>query len=121
MRHEHLAGAPVELLEGTETAPRSNRALHHPPKAFDRVEVVATMGGQKMEAKLIMIVVEGRVELVRPVDPAPIDDHHHLFLGFLEGRHHLVDILAQLLRIKVRDDFIEDFGSPVLDGANHTE
>jgi hypothetical protein len=32
-----------------------------------------------------------------------------------------VDILAQLLRSKVRDDFREDFGSPVLDGANHTE
>jgi hypothetical protein len=73
-----------------------------------------------MAAKLVMIVVESRVELVCPVDPAPIDDHHHLFLGCLEGRHHLVAILAQLLRIKVRDDLIEDFGSPVLDGANHT-
>jgi nitric oxide reductase large subunit len=45
MRHEHLAGAPVELLEGAETAPRPNSVLHHPPEAFDRVEVVATMGG----------------------------------------------------------------------------
>ena len=44
MRHEHLAGSPVELLEGTETAPRSNDVLHHPPEAFDGVEVVPTMG-----------------------------------------------------------------------------
>ena len=121
MRHKHLAGALVELRKSTKTASGADGVLHHPPEAFDGIEVVATMGGQKMEAKLIMIVVEGRVELVRPVDPAPIDDHHHLFLGFLEGRHYLVDILAQLLRIKVRDDFIEDFGGTVLDGANHTE
>ena len=45
MRYEHLAGAPVELLEGAKTASRSNRVLHHPPEAFDRVEVVPTMGG----------------------------------------------------------------------------
>src|SRR5215467_9091365 len=35
MRHKHLAGSPVELMEGAETAPRSNRVLHHPPEAFD--------------------------------------------------------------------------------------
>jgi hypothetical protein len=44
MPHEYLAGSPVELLEGTETAPRSNSVLHHPPEAFDRIEVVATTG-----------------------------------------------------------------------------
>src|SRR5262249_28258183 len=38
-----------------------------------------------------------------------------------EGRHHLVDILAQLLRIKVWDDFIEDLGGAVLHCAQHTE
>ena len=27
-----------------------------------------------------------------PVDPAAIDDHHDLFVGFAEGRHHLMDI-----------------------------
>jgi len=54
-------------------------------------------------------VVEGRVKLVRPMDPAPIDDHHHLFLGVPEGCHHLMEILAQLLGIKVRHDFREDF------------
>src|SRR5262249_40222182 len=35
MCHKHLAGSPVELMEVAETAPRSNRILHHPPEAFD--------------------------------------------------------------------------------------
>ena len=68
-----------------------------------------------------MVVVEGRVELVRPMDAAAIDDHHDLFAGLAEGRHHLMEILAQLLGIKMRDDFIEDFGGPLLDGAQHAE
>jgi hypothetical protein len=41
---------------------------------------------------------------MRPMDPAPIDDHHHLFASFAEGRHHLMAILPQLLGIKVRDN-----------------
>ena len=56
-----------------------------------------------------VVGVEGRVKLVRPMDPAPIDDHHHLFLGVPEGCHHLREILAQLLGIKVRHDLREDF------------
>jgi len=54
-----------------------------------------------------MGVVEGRVELVRPMDAAAIDDHHNLFSSCAEGRHHLMDILAQLLGIKMRDDLIK--------------
>jgi hypothetical protein len=74
-----------------------------------------------MEAKLAMVVLECRIELVRPMDTAAIDDHHDLFAGFAEGRHHLMDILAQLLGIKVRHDFIEDFGGTILDRPNDTE
>ena len=74
-----------------------------------------------MEAKLAVVVVEGRVELVRPMDPAAIDDHHDLFAGFAEGRHHLMEILAQLLGIKVRHDFIEDFRGAILDRPDDTE
>ena len=44
MRHKHLAGSPVEVLEVTETAPRSNCVLHHPPEAFDRIEVMTAVG-----------------------------------------------------------------------------
>ena len=47
-----------------------------------------------MKAKLLAVVLEGRVELVRPVDPATIDDHHDLFPDFAEGSHHLMHILA---------------------------
>src|SRR3989454_10361227 len=68
-----------------------------------------------------MVVLEGRVELVRPMDAAAIDDHHNLFSSCAESRHHLMDILAQLLGIKMRDDLIKDFGCPILDGAKHAE
>jgi len=47
-----------------------------------------------MEAKLITVVVEGRVKLVRSVDPTAIDDHHDLFIDFAESRHDLMNILA---------------------------
>jgi len=66
-------------------------------------------------------VVEGRVELVRPMDAAAIDDHHDLFASGAEVGHHLMEILAQLLGIKMRDDLIEDFGGPILDGTKHTQ
>ena len=74
-----------------------------------------------MEPKLPVPVVEGRGELMGSMDPAAIDDHHDLFRRFAEGRHHLVDILAQLLGIKVGHDFIKDFGGAILDSANDTE
>jgi len=74
-----------------------------------------------MEAQLAVVVLQGRVELVGPMDPAAIDDHHDLCAGCAEDRHHLVHILAQLLGIKVRHDFREDFGGAVLDRPNDTE
>ena len=74
-----------------------------------------------MEAQLIAVVGEGRVELVRPVDPAAIDDHHDLFAAFAESRQDLMQILAELLSIKVGHDFREDFGGAILDRPNDTE
>ena len=74
-----------------------------------------------MEAKLAVVVVKGRVELVCPMDAAAIDDHHHLFAGFAEDCHHLMEILPKLLGIKVRYDFIENFGGAILDGADDAE
>jgi hypothetical protein len=44
MRHEHSASALVELLKIAKTSSSTDSVLHHPPKAFDRVEVVAAMG-----------------------------------------------------------------------------
>src|SRR6266851_3145517 len=74
-----------------------------------------------MEAQPIVVVVEGRVELVRPVDATAVDDHDHLFPGFAEGRHHLMEILPELLGIKVWHDFREDFGGAILDRPQDTE
>src|SRR5262245_61377586 len=121
MGHEHLASAVVELMQIRKTPAGADRVLHHAPKAFDRVEVVPTMGREEVEAKHAMVVVEGRVELVRPMDAAAIDDHHDLFRGFPEGGHDLVQILAKLLRIKMWDNLIEDFRGPIVDGANDAE
>ena len=68
-----------------------------------------------------MVVVERRVERVRPMDPAAVDDHHHLFAGVAKDAHDLREILAQLLGIKVRHDFIEDFRGAILDSADDAE
>ena len=74
-----------------------------------------------MEAYLASIVVEGGVELVGPMDPAATNDHHDVFAGFAEQRHHLMEILAELLGITVRHDFIEDFRGAILDRPKDTE
>jgi hypothetical protein len=109
MRHEHAARALVELMQIRKTPSGADPVLHHPPEPFDGIEMVAAMSRQEMQPKLSMVVVEGCVELVRLMDPAPIDDHDGLFRGFAAGCHHLVDILAQLLGIKMGHDFIKDF------------
>jgi hypothetical protein len=44
MRPEHLAGALVERREIAKTSSRANGVLHHTPEAFDRIEMMATMG-----------------------------------------------------------------------------
>ena len=68
-----------------------------------------------------MIMVERGGELVSPMDPAAIDDHHDVFTRFAEGRHHLMKILTEFLGIKVRHDFVEHFGGTILDRANDAE
>ena len=74
-----------------------------------------------MEAKLTVVVLKRRVELVCPMNPTAIDDHHDLFVRFTEGRHHLMDVLTQFLGIKVGHDFIEDLGGAILDRADDAE
>jgi hypothetical protein len=44
MRHEHPAGALVELVKIAKTSPSADRILHHPPEAFNGIEVMATVG-----------------------------------------------------------------------------
>jgi len=74
-----------------------------------------------MEAQLIVVVLESGVELVHPMDPAAIDDHHDFFAGCAEDRHHLMQILTQLLGLKVRHDCIEDFGGAIRHRATNAE
>ena len=108
-------------MEMGKTPSGTDGVLHHPPEAFERVEVMATMRREDMEAQRAVVVVEGRVQLVRPMDPAPIDDHHDLFPGCAEGRHDLMERVAQLLGITMGHDLIEHFGGPRLDRPDDTE
>ena len=94
MGHAHLARAVVELLQIRKTPSGAHRVLHGAPEAFDGIEVMATMGREAMAAKLALIVVEGCVKRVRPMAPTAINAHHHLCLGFAEGGHDLMEILA---------------------------
>jgi hypothetical protein len=121
MRHEHLTCALIELRQITQTSARSHGVFPGPPEAFDGMKVVATVGREHRERQLAVVVVECGVELVRPRDPAAIDDHHDLFPGFAEGCPDWVEIWAQLLGITVRHDFREDFGGAILDRAADAE
>ena len=79
------------------------------------------MRRQEMQPKLLVPVCQRRRELFRPVDATAVGDHDHLFAGVAKEGHHLMDILAQPLRIKMGDDFVENFGGAILDGTNDTE
>ena len=68
-----------------------------------------------------MIVVQRRVELVRSMDAAAIDDHDDLFASFTKDMHDLMEILAQLLGIKMGHDLIEDTRRAILDSPDHAE
>ena len=56
MSHEYLARALVELMQIGKTPSRSNAVLHHAPEAFNRIEVVTTVGRQEMQPKLLVPV-----------------------------------------------------------------
>jgi hypothetical protein len=79
------------------------------------------MGREAMEAPRAMVVVEGRVELVRPMAPAAIADHDDVFARCAEDRHDVMEILAECLRITVGHDFREDLRGALLDGADDAE
>jgi hypothetical protein len=121
MRHEHAARALVELRQIGKTPSGADPVLQHAPKTFNGIEVVATMSRQEMQPKLLVPVCQRRRELFRPVEATAVGDHDHLFAGVAKEGHHLMDILAQPLRIKMGDDLVEDFGGAVLDRANDTE
>ena len=121
MGPEYLAGALVELRQSRKTSSGADRVLHDAPEACNGIEVMATMGREEMEAQRAVVVLQGRSELVGPMNPTAIDDHHDLCAELAERRHDLMDILTQLLGIKMGHDLIENFGGPILDRADDTE
>ena len=106
LRHEHAARALVELLQIGKAPSGANPVLHHPPEAFNGIQVVTTVGWEQMQPKLFVPVSQCRRELFRPVDATAVGDHDHLFAGVAKAGHHVMDIVAQPLRITMGDDFI---------------
>ncbi len=121
MRHEHSARAVIELMQIGTTPPSTDSVLHHAPEAFNRIEVVSAVSRQEMQPKLFVPVCQRRRELVRPMDATAVGHHDHLFAGTAKEGHHLMDVLAKPLRIKMGDHLREDFGGPILDSADDAE
>jgi hypothetical protein len=76
---------------------------------------------QEIQAKLLVPVRQRGREFVGSVDATAVNDHDDFFPRRAKERHHLMDILAKSLGIKLGDDFIEDFRGAILDGAQDTE
>jgi hypothetical protein len=109
MVHQYAAHALIELLEVGKTPSSPDLVLQHAPETFNRIQMVAASRGQKMQIKLLMPVLKRRRERVRPMDPTAIDHHNDLFPRAAKEGHHLMDILAKPLGIKLRDNFIAHF------------
>ena len=118
MIHEYSARALRELMQVGKTPSSTDPVLHHAPEAFNRIEVMATMRRQEIQPKLLVPVCQRRRELVRPMDATAVGHHDHLFAGVTKEGHHLMDVLAKPLCIKMGHNLIEDFGGPILDSAD---
>jgi len=121
MIREYSTRALIELMQIGKTPSSLDPVFHHAPEALNRIEVVATMRRQEIQPKLLMPVGERRRELVRPMDATAVGHHDHLFAGVAKEGHHLMDVLAKPLRIKMGNNLIEDFGGPILDRADDAE
>ena len=119
--HEHSACALVELMQIGKAPSGATPVLQHPPEAFNRIQVVTTVGWKQMQPELFVPVRQRRRELFRPVDATAVGDHDDLFPGVAKAGHHWMNILAQPLRIKMGNDLIEDFRGPILDGTDDAE
>ena len=101
MFHEDSTRAVVELMQIGKTPSGAHPILQHAPEAFNRIEVMTTVGLQEMQPKLLVPVGQRRRALFRPVDATAVGDHDHLFAGVAKEGHHLMDILAQPLCLKM--------------------
>jgi hypothetical protein len=121
MFHEYATRALVKLRQIGKTPSGADPVLQHAPEAFNRIKVVPTVGRQEMQPKLLVPMCQRRRELFRSVDATTVGDHDHLFAGVAKEGHHLMDILAQPLRLKMGDDLVEDFGGAILDRPYDTQ
>ena len=118
MLRKYASRALIKLMQIGKTPSGTDPVLHHAPEAFNGVEVVPTMRRQEMQPKLLVPVGQRRRELVRPVDATAVSHHDHLFAGVAKEGHHLMDVVAKPLRLKMGDNLIEDFAGPILDRAH---
>ena len=118
---EHATCALRELMQIGKTPSSADPVLQHAPEAFNRIEMVSTMRRQEMQPKLLVPVGERRRELMRPVDATAVGHHDHLFARAAKEGHHLMDVLAKPLCLKMGDNLIEDFRGAILDRPNDTE
>src|SRR5262252_3054265 len=118
---EYSTCALLELMQIGKTPSSADPVLHHAPEAFNRIEMVSAMRRQEMQPKLLVPVGQRRFELMRPVDATAVGNHDHLFARVAKDGHHLMDVLAKPLRLKMGHDLVEDFRGAILDCPNHTE
>ena len=116
-----MARALIELMQIGKTPSGADPVFHHAPETFNGIQMVSTARWQKMQMKLLVPVRKRRGELVRPMDATAIDHHDDRFPRAAKERHHLMDILAKPLRLKMGNDFKEDFRRPILDGTKHAQ
>ena len=121
MRHEYLTRSLVQQMEIGKTSSGTHSVLPHPPEAFNGIQVMTTVGWEHMPPKLFVPVSQCRRQLVRPVDATAVGDHDDRFPGMAKEGHHLMDIWAPSLRIKMGNDLIEDFRGPILDSPDDAE
>ena len=121
LRHEYSARALVELVQIGKAPSGANPVLHHPPEAFNGIQVVTTVSREQIQPKLFVPVCQRRRELFRPVDATAVGDHDDLFAGVAQEGHHLLEIVAQPLRITMGNDLIADFRGALLDGTDDAE
>jgi hypothetical protein len=56
MFHEYSTRALVELMQSGKTPSGTDPVLQHVPEAFNRMEVVTTVGWQEIQPKLLVTV-----------------------------------------------------------------
>ena len=74
-----------------------------------------------MQPKLFVPVCQRRRELFRPVDTPAVGDHDDRLPRVAPEGHHLMDIVAQPLCVKMRDDLIDDARSAIVHGSYDAE